>query len=90
MVNVVADATGPVLVLGAAGTGKTTLLVEAVAEHARSLGLEPHLFPTADGTKAALVVSVPDAAGSTSHACRRSDASAAATCGSTSGFQNRS
>ena len=41
-------------------------LVEAVAEHARSLGLEPHLFPTADGTKAALVVSVPDAAGSTS------------------------
>ena len=37
-------------------------LVEAVAEHARSLGLEPHLFPTADGTKAALVVSVPDAA----------------------------
>ena len=25
-------------------------LVEAVAEHARSLGLEPHLFPTADGT----------------------------------------
>lgn len=40
-------------------------LVEAVAEHARSLGLDPHLFPNADGTKAALVVTVPDAAGST-------------------------
>ena len=31
MGNVVGEATGPLLVLGAAGTGKTTLLVEAVA-----------------------------------------------------------
>lgn len=40
-------------------------LVELVADHARSLGLAPHLFPNADGTKANLVVTVPDAAGST-------------------------
>lgn len=36
MGNVVAGATGPVLVLGAAGTGKTTLLAEAVAERIAS------------------------------------------------------
>lgn len=36
MTNVVAQAAGPVLVLGAAGTGKTTLLVEAVAARIRS------------------------------------------------------
>ena len=41
-------------------------LVEAVAEHARSLGLSPHLFPNEDGTKANLVVTVPDATGSVS------------------------
>ncbi|HHU40609.1 MAG TPA: acetylornithine deacetylase [Propionibacterium sp.] len=40
-------------------------LVELVAEHARSLGLEPRLFPTEDGTKANLVVTVPAADGST-------------------------
>lgn len=40
-------------------------LVELVAEHARTLGLEPHLFPNPDGTKANLVVTVPDATGST-------------------------
>ncbi|MDN5570981.1 MAG: UvrD-helicase domain-containing protein, partial [Propionibacteriaceae bacterium] len=36
MSNPVAEATGPVLVLGAAGTGKTTLLVEAVAGRIRA------------------------------------------------------
>lgn len=41
MVNVVADATGPVLVLGAAGTGKTTLLVEAVADRIRTGAPQP-------------------------------------------------
>lgn len=40
-------------------------LVEAVAEHARSLGLSPHLFPDDTGTKANLVVTVPDAGGGT-------------------------
>lgn len=40
-------------------------LVELVAEHARSLGLEPRLFPTEDGTKANLLVTVPAADGST-------------------------
>ena len=40
--NVVAEATGPVLVLGAAGTGKTTLLAEAVASRVRD-GLAPAL-----------------------------------------------
>ena len=40
-------------------------LVELVADHARSLGLAPHLFPNADGTKANLVVSVPDRDGNT-------------------------
>ncbi|MFP5415403.1 MAG: ATP-dependent helicase [Actinomycetes bacterium] len=36
MGNVVAEATGPVLVLGGAGTGMTSLLVDAVAERIRS------------------------------------------------------
>lgn len=40
-------------------------LVELVAGHARSLGLTPHLFPNGDGTKANLVVTVPDAQGGT-------------------------
>lgn len=40
-------------------------LLDIVAEHARTLGLEPHLFPTPDGTKANLVVTVPDADGNT-------------------------
>ena len=44
MVNVVADATGPVLVLGAAGTGKTTLLVEAMADRIRAGGTQPLVF----------------------------------------------
>ncbi len=38
-------------------------LVDAVAEYARGLGLEPRLFPSADGAKVNLVVTVPDAAG---------------------------
>lgn len=44
MVNVVADAAGPVLVLGAAGTGKTTLLVEALADRVRAGGPQPLVF----------------------------------------------
>ena len=44
MVNVVAEATGAVLVLGAAGTGKTTLLVEAIADRVRSGGTPPLVF----------------------------------------------
>lgn len=40
-------------------------LVEAVAAHARGLGLEPHVAPTPDGRKANLVVTVPDAGGRT-------------------------
>lgn len=44
MGNVVADATGPVLVLGAAGTGKTTMLVEAVADRIRSGAPQPLVF----------------------------------------------
>lgn len=40
-------------------------LVDLVAEHARSLGLDPHVFPKEDGTKANLVVTVPDADGKT-------------------------
>lgn len=38
-------------------------LIDAVAEHARGLGLEPHIFPTPDGRKANMVVTIPDAAG---------------------------
>lgn len=44
MVNVVAEATGPLLVLGAAGTGKTTLLVEAMADRIRAGGVQPLVF----------------------------------------------
>ena len=40
-------------------------LIDLVAEHARSLGLSPHVFPNADGTKANLVVTVPDRDGGT-------------------------
>ncbi|WP_300082581.1 M20/M25/M40 family metallo-hydrolase, partial [Propioniciclava sp.] len=40
-------------------------LIDAVARHLRDLGLEPHLFPTPDGRKANLVVTIPDAAGGT-------------------------
>lgn len=40
-------------------------VVEAVAGHARSLGLEPLLFPTPAGDKADLVVTVPAADGRT-------------------------
>ena len=40
-------------------------LVDLVAEHACSLGLDPHVFPNEDGTKANLVVTVPDADGET-------------------------
>lgn len=38
-------------------------LIELIAEHARSLGLEPRVFPTQDGRKANLIVTVPDAEG---------------------------
>lgn len=38
-------------------------LVDAVAAYARGLGLEPRVFPSADGAKANLVVTIPDAAG---------------------------
>lgn len=40
-------------------------LVELVADHARTLGLSPRLFPNSDGTKANLVITVPDADGGT-------------------------
>lgn len=40
-------------------------LVDVVAEHARSLGLDPLVFPTPEGTKANLLVTVPAADGST-------------------------
>ncbi len=40
-------------------------LVELVADHARGLGLDALVFPTADGTKANLVVTVPAADGRT-------------------------
>lgn len=42
--NPVADAAGPVLVLGAAGTGKTTLLVDAVAARIRAREAPPLVF----------------------------------------------
>mgnify|MGYP002370181048 FL=1 len=38
-------------------------LLDAVAAHARALGLEPLLFPTPDGAKGNLVLTVPDARG---------------------------
>ncbi len=41
------------------------LLIELVADHARGLGLEPQVFPTQDGRKANLLVTVPDADGNT-------------------------
>lgn len=44
MINPVADAAGPVLVLGAAATGKTTLLVDAVAARIRAGALPPLVF----------------------------------------------
>lgn len=40
-------------------------LQDAVAAHLRGLGLTPHLFPTPDGRKANLVVTIPDADGGT-------------------------
>lgn len=40
-------------------------LIELVADHARTLGLEPRVFPTADGVKANLLITVPDAQGRT-------------------------
>ncbi|WP_342372006.1 acetylornithine deacetylase [Propioniciclava soli] len=41
-------------------------LIELVADHVRGLGLTPHVFPTPDGAKANLVVTVPDADDNTS------------------------
>ncbi|MDO5533647.1 MAG: acetylornithine deacetylase [Propionibacteriaceae bacterium] len=40
-------------------------LIDLVAEHARSLGLSPHVFPNDEGTKANLVITVPAADGAT-------------------------
>ncbi|MDN5571157.1 MAG: acetylornithine deacetylase [Propionibacteriaceae bacterium] len=40
-------------------------LIDLVADHARSLGLTPHVFPTPDGAKANLILTVPDADGGT-------------------------
>lgn len=40
-------------------------LIELVADHARSLGLSPQVFPTPDGAKANLLITVPDAQGRT-------------------------
>lgn len=44
VVNVVGQATGPLLVLGAAGTGKTTLLVDAAAARVGEGGAPPLVF----------------------------------------------
>ncbi len=41
-------------------------LIDAIAEHARTFGLEPRVFPTPDGRKANMVVTIPDAAGAVS------------------------
>ena len=43
--------------------GSNLPLIDLVADHARSLGLEPHLFPTPDGLKANLLITVPAADG---------------------------
>lgn len=40
-------------------------LIELVAAHARTLGLTPKVFPTPDGVKANLLITVPDAEGRT-------------------------
>lgn len=40
-------------------------LIELVADHARSLGLDPQVFSNPDGRKANLLITVPDAAGRT-------------------------
>ena len=40
-------------------------LIDLVADHARELGLAPHVFPTEDGRKANLLITVPDAEGRT-------------------------
>ena len=40
-------------------------LIELVADHVRTLGLEPAIYPSPDGSKANLVVTVPDAGGGT-------------------------
>lgn len=40
-------------------------LIELVADHARSLGLDPQVFSNSDGRKANLLITVPDAAGRT-------------------------
>ena len=45
--------------------GSNLPLIDLVADHARSLGLQPHLFPTADGLKANLLITVPAADGTT-------------------------
>lgn len=44
--------------------GSNLPVIDLIADHARSLGLEPRLFPTDDGSKANMIVSVPDASGS--------------------------
>ncbi|WP_040159543.1 acetylornithine deacetylase [Nigerium massiliense] len=40
-------------------------VIDLVADHARSLGLEPLIFPTEDGQRSNMIVSVPDKSGST-------------------------
>lgn len=40
-------------------------VLDIIADHARGLGLEPRIFPTEDGAKANMLVTVPDASGST-------------------------
>ncbi len=44
--------------------GSNLALIDAIAEDARALGLPVHVFPTVEGDKANLVVSVPAASGS--------------------------
>ena len=43
--------------------GSNLALIDAIAEDARALGLPVHVFPTVEGDKANLVVSVPAASG---------------------------
>lgn len=60
----VLDWLGRLIALDTTSRDSNLPLVEVVAEHARSLGLSPHVFHTSDGQKANLVITVPDAAGS--------------------------
>lgn len=59
----VLDWLGRLVALDTTSRDSNLPLIELVADHARGLGLEPRVFPTPDGSKANLVVTVPDADG---------------------------